>query len=88
MNKHYLAIGGFALIAVLVVAGFVFSPSGMLSASSEPDQFACMSIGKIGERCDMPTWQGTWDSLLDCNTANDVAGSTCADYGCECEKLR
>jgi hypothetical protein len=92
MNQKQIIIGGIALLAVIVVAGIVFSPSGFLSVGSEsPEQFACLSISKDGVRCGGSNglWEdNTWDTLLDCQIEHDEAGNNCGSLHCECEIIR
>jgi hypothetical protein len=46
LNRRTLAIGGFVLIAILVVAGIVFSPSGFVPANKGySGGLACYTFG-------------------------------------------
>ncbi|MDP7282703.1 MAG: hypothetical protein QF475_03650 [Candidatus Undinarchaeales archaeon] len=88
MDRKYFVIGGLALLALAFFVG-IFQPSGLLTGigADETGEAACMSVSEVGERCSAAGWDGTWDTVLDCETANDIAGNTCTDYHCLCEEL-
>jgi len=91
MERKYLAIAGLVLVAVIVVAGLVFSPSGFIPAAKGGTYGAgCVKLGTNSELCDTAeAWQeNTFSSLQICNDAKDENGYNCRHMDlCTCKVL-
>jgi len=88
MEQKYLVIGGLALIAIALVAGVLFAPSGYVVATKN---IACVKLGMGTERCDGVSdyWKThTYRSRLICEQDVDDSephGRGCQGYRCSCK---
>ncbi len=85
-----MAIAGFTLVAVIVIAGLVFSPSGFVSAEPGATFGAgCVMLGTNSDLCDTAeAWQETFSNLESCNDALDENGNNCRHLDlCTCKAL-
>jgi hypothetical protein len=91
MNQKQIIIGGIALLAVIVVAGIVFSPSGFIPARKGGSYgAACVKLGTNSERCETSEyWQETtFNSLQICDDQLDPNGFNCRHREvCTCKVL-
>ncbi|MFH1450462.1 MAG: hypothetical protein ABIF92_00585 [archaeon] len=89
MDRKYLAIGGFILIAAIFVAGVIFAPSGFVSATGTTQGTACFQQDSSTLLCESPSgyWKNTvFKSKSMCTGAKD-SGKPCTAYGCFCRYL-
>ncbi|MDP7282707.1 MAG: hypothetical protein QF475_03670 [Candidatus Undinarchaeales archaeon] len=89
-NKKNIAIFGIVLVLAIVLAGFFFSPSGLV-AGNQPD-FVCVSIDNPSEFCEGSDsyWaqpENTFQSFQICETAHDELERNCKHYYCDCRAL-
>jgi hypothetical protein len=91
MEKQYLVLGGIALLAVVLVAGMVFTPSGFLSVNIPKMNYACTNAQTM-DRCDGQNdyWsQYHWSSEESCLNARDDFMRPCQTYtDCHCTTLK
>jgi len=91
MDKKYLIISGLVLLAVIFIAGIVFSPSGYVIEQKPSMGYACMKLGTGIERCDGSSsyWkENKFDSDDLCEKARDEDDKPCNVYDCSCKRLR
>ena len=85
-NKKNIAIIGIVLVLAIVLAGFLFSPSGFSTLGTQPD-FVCVKIDSSTEICDGADsyWEdNTFRNLQTCENAHDELGRNCEHYHCDC----
>jgi|TARA_Y100000310_G_C20646358_1_gene796837 hypothetical protein len=91
MERKYVLLGGVALLAVIVVAGLVFTPSGFLVNPDHPMTFSCVNMDAASTYCDGSVgsdyWKGkTWRSHEVCDSEHDDVGKPCIVYHCGCKR--
>jgi|TARA_B100001964_G_C13769279_1_gene395286 hypothetical protein len=94
MNQKQIIVGGIALLAVIVVAGMFFSPSGFISGKFDAThEVACMQLVDGNELCDGESnfWkENTWNSQMMCEDAIDPGNGfrkSCSHYECKCKDI-
>jgi len=90
MEQKYFVIGGIVLLAVIFLAGVIFTPSGFLVKPGETQGIACMKLGTSSTLCEGVTnyWkQNSWKSKVLCGNARDEKAKSCEVYGCTCKYL-
>lgn len=92
MDSKYLVIGGIALLAIILVAGIIFSPSGFLTKPGAAAEYVCVKANTNYERCDGSGdnfWkENSWKSGMLCEEIVDSESRTCGGYsGCKCKQL-
>ena len=91
MERKYTIFAGIALLAVIVIAGVVFSPSGFIPAAKGGTYgTACVKLGTDSVLCDTSEyWQeNTFHSLQMCDDAMDENGYNCRHMDlCTCKVI-
>jgi len=92
MEQKYLIMGGFVLLAVIFLAGVVFSPSGFVPFEQKSTMgYACTELNTQYIRCSDGTnyWVNTeWGSDDSCIGArHSLTGKSCLEYGCSCKRI-
>ena len=91
MKQKHLIIGGIVLLAVIFIAGVVFSPSGFLLKPGENEGVKCIKLGTSSEPCGGPNsyWaKTTFKSKAFCQAAHDDAAKPCSVCGGSCKYIQ
>ena len=90
LNRRTMAIGGVVLVALLIVASVVFSPSGYLTGG--PNKVACFELNKV-TKCPGSPATDFWDendfnNLDECEAAMDENEFRCSHLNlCYCDEI-